>query len=526
MTEASYAAVYNAGGAWWLAGGTLADRPPPGEQGRLYLVTDPSARSWTYDTGAGWISVGASEAAASILAKLKDVDGADSGLDADLLDGQQGSYYAAAQSLTDHANRTDNPHSTQHAQTNPAAVDPASTDTSRNKHLSNADEKANVDHRGRTDNPHAVTAAQAGAIATTEKNAAGGVAGLDPATGKLLAAQIPDTILGTVDYQGAWNAATNTPTLSDAGSAPGRAKGDYYVVSVAGATSIGGFTDWQPKDWVVWNGSSWDKVDNTDSVTSVFGRRGAVVAQAGDYTAAQVSFSPGGTLAAQTVQAAIEELMNEKLDAGHAGTGGTAHANAVANGAAGFMSGADKAKLDGIAQGGGTPDATTTVSGKALASVNPPAGRGVTFVELADPRFVATRECELTRSADQSVPNNAFTAISADVETADPQGWHDPANPTRVSPGQAGVFDVYVHTSWAVNATGIRGQAISKNGVALGTAEPRAFFSAGVNSSGFQNNTFRVRLASTDFFEVHVFQNSGGALALALSSKIHVVRVL
>ena len=35
----------------------------------------------------------------------------------------------------------------------------------------------------------------------------------------------------------------------------------------------------------------------------------------------------------------------------HVGSGGTAHANAVASGAAGFLSGADKAKLDGVAAG-------------------------------------------------------------------------------------------------------------------------------------------------------------------------------
>lgn len=35
----------------------------------------------------------------------------------------------------------------------------------------------------------------------------------------------------------------------------------------------------------------------------------------------------------------------------HAGSGGTAHADAVASGAAGFLTGADKAKLDGIAAG-------------------------------------------------------------------------------------------------------------------------------------------------------------------------------
>ena len=40
-----------------------------------------------------------------------------------------------------------------------------------------------------------------------------------------------------------------------------------------------------------------------------------------------------------------------KLDATHAGTGGTAHANVIAAGAAGFMTGADKTKLDGVATG-------------------------------------------------------------------------------------------------------------------------------------------------------------------------------
>ena len=40
-----------------------------------------------------------------------------------------------------------------------------------------------------------------------------------------------------------------------------------------------------------------------------------------------------------------------RLAATHAGTGGTAHANVVAAGAAGFMTGADKTKLDGIATG-------------------------------------------------------------------------------------------------------------------------------------------------------------------------------
>ena len=39
--------------------------------------------------------------AADVLAKLKTADGADSGLHADLLDGQHGSYYATASQVGD-----------------------------------------------------------------------------------------------------------------------------------------------------------------------------------------------------------------------------------------------------------------------------------------------------------------------------------------------------------------------------------------------------------------------------------------
>lgn len=68
--------------------------------------------------------------------------------------------------------------------------------------------------------------------------------------------------IGGLIYQGTWNAATNTPTLGNGGA--GGAKGDYYVVSVAGSTSIDGITDWQVGDWIVNNGTVWEKVDNSE----------------------------------------------------------------------------------------------------------------------------------------------------------------------------------------------------------------------------------------------------------------------
>lgn len=69
-------------------------------------------------------------------------------------------------------------------------------------------------------------------------------------------------IVGALNYKGAWNASANTPTLT---SSVGT-KGDYYVVSVSGSTNLNGITDWVVSDWCVFNGSVWEKVDNSEIV--------------------------------------------------------------------------------------------------------------------------------------------------------------------------------------------------------------------------------------------------------------------
>jgi hypothetical protein len=109
-------------------------------------------------------------------------------------------------------------------------------------------------------------------IPTTQKAAALGVATLDSST-KVPISQIPDSVIGALSYQGTWDASTNTPTLT---SSVGT-KGYYYVVSVAGSTNLDGITDWKIGDWAVYSGTAWQKIDNTDSVTSVNGFTGAVV---------------------------------------------------------------------------------------------------------------------------------------------------------------------------------------------------------------------------------------------------------
>jgi hypothetical protein len=86
------------------------------------------------------------------------------------------------------------------------------------------------------------------------------------------------SVAGGLSYQGTWNASTNTPTLA---SSTGT-NGYYYIVSTAGSTNLNGITDWQIGDWLLFNGSVWQKIDQSELVTSVAGRTGAVTLSTSD----------------------------------------------------------------------------------------------------------------------------------------------------------------------------------------------------------------------------------------------------
>ena len=62
-------------------------------------------------------------------------------------------------------------------------------------------------------------------------------------------------------YQGTWNASTNTPILiSSVGTA-----GYYYVVSVAGNTSLNGVSGWAVGDWAIFENGVWQKIAGSSS---------------------------------------------------------------------------------------------------------------------------------------------------------------------------------------------------------------------------------------------------------------------
>ena len=90
---------------------------------------------------------------------------------------------------------------------------------------------------------------------------------------------------GGLSYEGTWNASTNSPTLT---SGVGT-NGYYYVVSTTGTTNLDGITSWTVGDWAIFNGTNWQKIDNTDLVTSVAGRTGDVTLTNSDVSGSAAS---------------------------------------------------------------------------------------------------------------------------------------------------------------------------------------------------------------------------------------------
>jgi ribosomal protein L35AE/L33A len=116
------------------------------------------------------------------------------------------------------------------------------------------------------------------------------------------------SVAGGLSYQGTWNATTNTPTLA---SSTGT-NGYYYIVATAGSTNLNGITDWQVGDWLLFNGSVWQKIDQSETLQFVTSADASVTVTTTGSTAdlavyssprviAQVRNETGATLTKGTV---------------------------------------------------------------------------------------------------------------------------------------------------------------------------------------------------------------------------------
>lgn len=100
-------------------------------------------------------------------------------------------------------------------------------------------------------------------------------------SGKIDSSVLPSSITGSLNFKGTWDATTNTPTLTSGG---GGVNGEFYIVEVAGTTSLDGTAVWNIGDWVINNGTIWERVEQGSSVASVNSKQGAVVLTTDDIT--------------------------------------------------------------------------------------------------------------------------------------------------------------------------------------------------------------------------------------------------
>lgn len=160
--------------------------------------------------------------------------------------------------------------------------------------------------------------------------------------GKINTYYLPDTILGQLSYQGTFDATTTTSSAVT--------KGDYYICSKAGSKNPDGTAfsaGYAVGDWAVYNGVSWDKIDNTDAVTMVNGQIGSVKTYKGSYSSAATYYQGDIVLS----NSCLYLFINGTPTAGKAVTDadywqifGKAYSNATTT-ADGLMSKEDKAKV-------------------------------------------------------------------------------------------------------------------------------------------------------------------------------------
>jgi len=248
-----------------------------------------------------------------------------------------------------------------------------------------------------------------GTASTKDAGSALGVATLD-AGGQIPLSQIPASLQGGVSYQGTWNASTNTPGLvSSVGT-----KGYYYVVSVAGNTNLNGITDWLVGDWAIFSGTIWQKVDNTESVTSVNNYTGAVTLSYTDVGAPSTT----GTNATGTWGIAITgnaTNVTGTVAIANGGTGSSTASGARTNLGLGTIATQDASS---VAITGGSINGTT------LGATTASTANVTTLTASADSAFTSTGAVQLSSGTTGQRPTGAAGKLRFNTTTTEFEGYN------------------------------------------------------------------------------------------------------
>lgn len=114
-------------------------------------------------------------------------------------------------------------------------------------------------------------------------------------------------------YKGNWNASTNTPTIT----AGVGTNGDEYTVSTAGTQSVTGTsTAFAVGDRLKFttNGNKWERIPNSQSVSSVAGKTGVVVLAKADVGLGNVDNTSDANKPVSTAQQAVLDQKSNEFD--------------------------------------------------------------------------------------------------------------------------------------------------------------------------------------------------------------------
>lgn len=270
-----------------------------------------------------------------------------------------------------------------------------------------------------------------GTASTKDAGAALGVATLDGG-GQIPLSQIPASLQGGVSYQGTWDASANNPPLT---SSVGT-KGYYYVVSTAGATNLNGITDWKVGDWAIFSGTVWQKVDNTESVTSVNNYTGAVTLTYTDVNAPSTT----GTNATGTWNIAVSGTASNvtgTVAIANGGTGQTTRQNAMdalagavtsgqylrGNGTDVVMSAIQAADIPTLNQNT-TGNAATATNATTAVNVSGGTANVTTLTASADSAFTSTGAVQLSAGTTGQRPTGAAGKLRFNTTTTEFEGYN------------------------------------------------------------------------------------------------------
>ncbi len=172
----------------------------------------------------------------------------------------------------------------------------------------------------------------------------------------------------------------------------------------------------------------------------------------------------------------------------------------------------------GAFDGDRLPALSTTKRGGAPAT-GTPSGK---FLRDDDSWAAAVEESTLAarvyNSADLSISDSAWTALTFDSETFDDGGLHSTASNTgRLTAPEAGLYAIGCVAAFATNTSGYRAIRIRKNGSATLAQWNQTPVSG---TWTLLEGATLIKLSAGDYVEVEVYQNSGGSLAVKTTSDL------